>query len=94
MENYPGIHIDTAICDWCHPNRYEQLKKLAIDAKIYDEKGSWFDCYSAKKREEYASLESEYFKDKWATCMCVDPQEPTYICKKHLLEIIERLMNK
>ncbi len=89
MNNLPQTCQE--ICTICYPNNWEKMREATAhlfneDAYCIRDSG-----YEAAIREEMLYIEKNN-EGKHTECLCLDREEGIYICRKHLLEIAEKMV--
>ena len=82
------IPIVTTVCNVCYPNNSEEVCALAPHL-LKD--GKWVGGFTKAKMDELGKICEEFEKDRKTTCVYIDPEDGTCICKKHLLELVEKM---
>jgi hypothetical protein len=90
MENLWSDHyIHSAICDFCHPKWQQEL--AVLHAHLINKHGQWIGGFSKNKSQEASKIQVDFKKSKAVPCLCIDFDQDTYICSKHLIELAKKL---
>ena len=81
--------FENEVCDYCNPNHREELRKLTNH--LLDGHNMWIGGYTKEKHKQLDDIREGYQVDKRKRCFCLCDIKGVYICKKHLIELAERM---
>ncbi len=87
-KNLPATYQE--ICTFCYPDNWEVMRDT-VGSHILDKNGHYIGGFTPAKDQELRAIENKFNEGKFTTCVCLDDVAGVFACKKHLLEIAEKM---